>query len=146
MGAEFSDDDLAVAERLWALVEMPEPTREAREAALGLAGFGVAYAAIMGLMLGAEAAGGAAIQFLFSWLLALVVWGFTRGASGVRVLAIILAVAQAVVGWRTQPLDVPFEQWIVAALYSLGASIAVVYQLNRAEAKAWFDVDEARGS
>ncbi|MFI6166963.1 hypothetical protein ACIBCN_09250 [Nocardia sp. NPDC051052] len=146
MGAEFSDDDLAVAERLWALGAMPEPAREAREAALGLAGFGVAYAALMGLMLGGEAAGGAAIQFLFSWLLALVVWGFTRGANGVRVLAIILAVAQAVVGWRTHPLDVPFEQWIVAALYSLAASTAVVYQLNRAETRTWFDIDEAYGS
>ncbi|MEU7146247.1 hypothetical protein ABZ942_42900 [Nocardia sp. NPDC046473] len=143
MGAEFSDDDLAVAERLWALSVMPEPAREAREAAFGLAGFGLAYAVLMGLTLGAEAAGGAAIQFLFSWLLALVVWGFTRGASGVRVLAIILAVAQAVVGWRTHPIDVPFEQWIVAVCYSLGASTAVVYQLTRADAKAWFDIDES---
>lgn len=140
MGAESSDDDLAVAERLWALTELPGPAREAREAAWGLAGFGLAYTALMGLMLGGEAAGGAAIQFLFSWLLALVAGGFTRGASGVRVLAITLALAQAVVGWQTHPLDVPFTQWIVAVLYSLGASIVIVYQLTRPEAKEWFDI------
>jgi hypothetical protein len=142
VGAEYSDDDLAVAERLWALGELPEPAREAREAAWGLAGFGFAYSVIMGLTLGAEAAGGAAIQFLLSWLLALAAWGFVRGASGVRVLAIILAIAQGVVGWRTHPIDVPFEQWIVAVLYSLGATIAIVYQLNRAEAKSWFAVEQ----
>ncbi|MFF3223604.1 hypothetical protein ACFYV7_12505 [Nocardia suismassiliense] len=141
MGADFSDEDLAVAEKLWALTELPEAAREAREAAWGLAAFGLAYPVVMGLTRSAEAAGGAAIQFLFSWLLGLVAWGFTRGASGVRVLAVILALAQAVVGWRTQPNDIPFEQWIVAVLFSLGTSGAVVYQLCRAEAKEWFGTD-----
>lgn len=143
MGAEFSDEDLAVAEKLWAWDVLPEPAREAREAAWGLAGFGLAYSVIIGLAFGGEAAGGAAIQFLFSWLLALVACGFVRGASGVRVLAIILALAQAMVGWGTHPGEVPFEPWIVAVLYSLGATIAIVYQLNRAETKAWFAVYES---
>ncbi|PXX57918.1 hypothetical protein DFR70_116148 [Nocardia tenerifensis] len=141
MSADSSEEDLAVAERLWALSTLPEPAREAREAAWGLAGFGLAYVVIMGVTLGGEAAGGAAIQFLFSWLLGLVVCAFAHGASAVRVLAIVFAVAQAVVGWQTHPHAVPFGHWIVAVLYSLGAATAVVYQLTRAEAKTWFDVD-----
>lgn len=137
MRAEFSDEDCAVAET-WGLDDIPIPAREAREAAWGLAGFGLAYPVIMGLAFGGEAAGGAAIQFLFSWLLGIVVCGFTRGATGVRVLAIILAAAQAVVGLRTHPIDIPPGLWLVAVVYSLATTPAIVYQLCRPATKAWF--------
>lgn len=120
-------------------IALPEAVREAREAASGLAGFGLAYSVVMGLIGTDEAAGSAALQFGCSWLLALTVCWFGRGPLARRV-AIGLAVLQAVAVLRVHVEAVPDLAGVVVVLFTLGASVTIVHQLWQPEAKAWFDI------
>ncbi|WP_433684374.1 hypothetical protein [Nocardia sp. CA-119907] len=118
---------------------LPEAVREAREAASGLAGFGLAYPIVMGLIATDAAAGSAALQFGCSWLLAITVCCFGRGPL-VRRVAIGLAVLQAVAVLRVHVEAVPELAGLVVVVFTLGASVAIVHQLWQPEAKAWFDI------
>ncbi|MFX0576507.1 hypothetical protein [Nocardia nepalensis] len=119
-------------------VGLPESVREAREAASGLAGFGLAYPIVMGLIAGDQAARSAAVQFGYSWILGIAVFALGRGAM-VRWVAIGLAIMQTVAVLRVHVEAVPELARLVVVLFTLGASATIVYQLRRPEAKAWFD-------
>jgi hypothetical protein len=119
-------------------VGLPESVREAREAASGLAGFGLAYPIVMGLIAGDEAAGSAALQFGCSWVLGIGVFALGRGPM-VRWIAIGLAILQTVAVLRVHVEAVPELARLVVVLFTLGASATIVYQLWRPDAKAWFD-------
>ncbi|MEV4234337.1 MULTISPECIES: hypothetical protein [unclassified Nocardia] len=120
-------------------VGLPESVREAREAALGLAGFGLAYPVVMGLIAGDEAARSATLQFGCSWVLGLAVLVLGRG-SRVRRVAIVSAAVQCVAVLRIHVEAVPDLAGLIVVLFALGASATIVYQLWRPEAKAWFDI------
>ncbi|WP_433192559.1 hypothetical protein ACQP1G_28075 [Nocardia sp. CA-107356] len=120
-------------------VGLPESVREAREAASGLAGFGLAYPVIMGLISGDAAARSAAVQFSCSWVVGLALLAIGCGAM-VRRAAIGLAVVQAVAVLRVHVDAVPDVAGLVVIVFTLGASTTIVYQLWRPEAKAWFDI------
>ncbi|WP_062993754.1 hypothetical protein [Nocardia anaemiae] len=121
------------------LVGLPESVREAREAALGLAGFGLAYPVVIGLIAGDEAARSAAVQFCCSWVLGVAVLVFGRGPL-VRRVAIASVMLQSLAVLRIQVEAVPDLARLVVVVFTLGASAMIVYQLWRSEAKAWFDV------
>ncbi|MEV5832376.1 hypothetical protein [Nocardia sp. NPDC052112] len=118
-------------------VGLPESVREAREAALGLAGFGLAYSVVMGLLAGDHAAGSVAVQFGCSWLLGLLLV-LGRGPL-VRRVAMVSVLLQFVAVLRIHVEAVPDLARLVVVLFTLGASATMVYQLWRPEAKAWFD-------
>ncbi|WP_433760896.1 hypothetical protein [Nocardia sp. CA-135398] len=118
---------------------LPESVRAAREAALGLAGFGLAYPVVMGLIAGDEAARSVAVQFCCSWALGLAVLVFGRGRL-VRRVAIVSVMLQSVAVLRIHVEAVPDLARLVVVLFTLGASATIIYQLWRPEAKAWFDI------
>ncbi|MGO4613958.1 hypothetical protein AB4305_07265 [Nocardia sp. 2YAB30] len=122
--------------------EMPDAVQDVREAIWGMVGFATAYPIIMGVTRGAEAAAASSSQFCVAWALGLLVFGFAEGARAVRTLALILAIGQAVVGWRVigDLATVPPAVGVLAACYSLGTTAAVVHLLRRPDAKAWFGV------
>ncbi|MFI6361791.1 hypothetical protein ACIBG0_03485 [Nocardia sp. NPDC050630] len=120
-------------------VGLPESVRQAREAALGLVSFGLAYPVVMGLIAGDEAARSAAMQFGCSWLLGLAVLVIGRGPR-VRRVAVVSAVLQSIAVLRIHVEAVPDLARLVVVLFVLGASATIVYQLWRPEAKAWFDI------
>ncbi|WP_040692086.1 hypothetical protein [Nocardia vinacea] len=120
-------------------VGLPESVRDAREAALGLAGFGLAYPVVMGLIAGDEAARSAALQFGCSWVLGLAVLGLGRGPR-VRRVAIVSVMLQSVAVLRMHVEAVPDLARLVVVLFTLGASATILYQLSHPEAKAWFDI------
>jgi hypothetical protein len=117
---------------------MPEPVREARQAAWGLAGVGVAYPVVLGLTLGGVAAEGAMARFFVSWILGATVFAFAGGGDGVRRVAAALASLQAVVGFVVHADAIPPLLGLVPSVYSLGIAIAIVYLLSRAESRVWF--------
>ncbi|WP_433526534.1 hypothetical protein ACQPZ2_17695 [Nocardia pseudovaccinii] len=120
-------------------VDLPESVREAREAALGLAGFGLAYPVVMGLIAGDEAAGSAALQFGCSWVLGLAVLVLGPGPR-MRRVAIVSVMLQSVAVLRIHVEAVPDSARLVVALFTLGASATILYQLSRPEAKTWFGI------
>jgi hypothetical protein len=122
------------------LGSMPAQVREAREAAWGIAGFGIAYPAVMGLFIDADAAKAASTQFCCSWILGLVVFGFAGRWDRASTLAITLAFLQAVVCVRARDDAIPVVLWIVAVVYSIGVCAAIACLLRRPAAKAWFAV------
>ncbi|MFQ6329300.1 hypothetical protein ACLMAL_24625 [Nocardia sp. CWNU-33] len=129
---------IAVAARM--LGGMPTQVCEAREAAWGMAVFGIAYPAIMGSTIGVDAARAASIQFVFGWILGLVACGFAGRWQWTGVTAIVLAFLQcAVCVWARSDV-IPPVLWIVAVLYSAGVCAAVAWLLRRPVAQAWFVV------
>lgn len=117
----------------------PEPVREAREAAWGLAGFGLAYPVVLGLIIGDAAARSAALQFGASWVLGLAVLVLGRGPL-VRRVGIAAALLQSIAVLWLHVAAVPYSAGLVVDFFTLGASATIVYQLWRPEAKAWFDI------
>ncbi len=120
-------------------VGLPDPVHEAREAAWGLVGFGLAYVAVVGLIAGDDAARSVAVQFGCSWVLALAVLVVGRGPL-VRRVAIVSVLLQSVAVLRIHVEAVPDLARLVVVLFTLGASATIVYQLCQPEAKAWFDI------
>ncbi|MEV0292357.1 hypothetical protein [Nocardia sp. NPDC050710] len=117
---------------------MPEPVREAREAALGLAGFGIVYPVILGLTVGGSAAAAGAVQFAPGWLLGLAVLGFGTGAVVVRRAAIVLAALQIIVGTRIAGITDLGVVPVLTVFYAWGTSAAVIHLLRQPHARAWF--------
>ncbi|MGN2637274.1 hypothetical protein ACWEKT_31625 [Nocardia takedensis] len=119
---------------------LPAAVREAREAAFGLAAFGIAYPVVLGVTIGGGAAGTGALQFAPGVLLGIVALGFGSGDALLRRLALILAAVQIVLGLRVAgevdlgviPVLTVFYAWIVSG--------AVVHLLRRPQAKEWFGV------
>ncbi|MEU7764676.1 hypothetical protein AB0B25_06095 [Nocardia sp. NPDC049190] len=140
MGVAYSGEDPPVT------VEsgIPAAIRDVREAIWGLAGFALAYPMIMGVTCGGKAAAAASAQFCVAWALGLLGFGFAEGARGVRALTLILAIAQAIVGWYAigGPAPIPPAVAVVAACYSLGTTAAVVHLPRRPEVKVWFGARE----
>ncbi|MEV6137565.1 hypothetical protein AB0L63_16160 [Nocardia sp. NPDC051990] len=120
-------------------VGLPESVREARDGAWGLAGFGLAYPIVLGLIIGDDAARSAAVQFGASWVLGLAVLFLGRGPL-VRRVAIGSALLQSVAVLWIHVEAVPNVAGFVVVFFTLGASATIVYQLWRPEAKAWFDI------
>ncbi len=137
--AELSDWDRALVTELLGRAALPGPVRDARDMGFGLGAVGLAYPLIMWLTIGDAAGLTAATQYLFGVPLGLIALRFTRHSSRVRTAALAAALAQGAMGVLSGTGPVPFPLWVVASLYSLVTSCAILYQLNRSEAMAWFD-------
>lgn len=120
-------------------ISLPESVREARGAAAGLAGFGLAYPVLIGLIAGDEVARSAALQFGCSWILGVAVFALGRGPL-IRRAVIGLAILQVVAVLRVHVQAVPGVVGLIVVLFTLGASATIVCHLRRPEAKAWFDI------
>ncbi|MFD0361025.1 hypothetical protein ACFQZZ_06120 [Nocardia sp. GCM10030253] len=142
--ADSSAENHAIAVAIRMLGGTPVQVREAREAAWGMAGFGIAYPAIMGLIIGADAARAASIQFSLSWILGLVAFGFAGRRYRADTIAMVLAILQAVVCLRAHDDAIPSLLWIATVLYSMGVCAAIAYLLRRPVAKAWFATGVSR--
>ncbi|WP_054811503.1 hypothetical protein [Nocardia arizonensis] len=117
---------------------MPRSVREAREAALGAAGFGILYPVVLGMTVGGAAAWGGALQFAPGVLLGAVALGFDRGDPRLRHAALLLAVLQFAVGLRVSGVSGLGVVAPVTVCYAWGIAAAVCYLLCRPEAKEWF--------
>ncbi|MET7768944.1 hypothetical protein [Nocardia sp. NPDC005366] len=117
---------------------MPEPVREAREAALGLAGFGILYPVVLGLTVGGETAVTGALRFAPSLLLGLLALGFGAGGSRVRNGALVLAALQILVGVRMLGAADVGVVAVLTVCYAWGASAMLIYLLRQPRAREWF--------
>ncbi|MET8653165.1 MULTISPECIES: hypothetical protein [Nocardia] len=130
--------------RFHSAVPMPGPVREAREAALGLAGFGILYPAALGLTLGSEAAVTAALHFAPSLLIGLLALGFRSGDASLRKSVLVLAAVQILLGLHIIGATDLGVIVVLTVLYVWGTSAMLIYLLRRPQAVAWF-TDDGQG-
>ena len=119
---------------------VPAVVREAREAALGLAGFGIAYPVVLAATVDGATAGTGALQFAPGVLLGVVALGFGSGDALLRRLAMILAGVQIVLGLRVAGGADLGVVPVLTVLYAWITATAVIYLLTRPRAKDWFGV------
>ncbi|MBH0774879.1 hypothetical protein [Nocardia bovistercoris] len=125
---------------------MPGPVREAREAALGLAGFGILYPVVLGMTVGGSAAVSGALRFVPGVLMGMAALGFGNADIRRRRAALALALLQIVVAVRfsgISGLDAASDLGVIPLLtvvYACGISVVVLYLLTRPQAREWFGV------
>lgn len=125
---------------------MPGPVREAREAALGLAGFGILYPVVLGLTVGSSPAVSGALRFAPGVLMGLAALGFGNADFRRRRAALMLALLQIVVAVRFSGIShvgaatdlgvIP----LLTVVYACCISVVVLYLLTRPLAREWFGV------